>query len=527
MANEVVGHGQHNYLSIVAIALQIISTGFLAVRLYSRFSRKSGKAGTDDAFLVLGWLFGTTLTVFGIIGSLYWGYNRHIFDVPVSEYAHAAFSGWLIELFFILATSLNKISVLLLYLRLINIFNNRNLLWAIRACLAFVVVYMLIFTILPLAKCTPISANWGMYDPTYTKSYACIADTVTWPVASALSAATDLAAVIIPLVILSGLRKPMKQKIGLYSVFAVGFLVVGAGIARTILVTQLVEAREDFTWIGGLTILASLFEYHLALICACAPSLRQIFLEITHTITARAADIAEKPQTFETPESQIAFGSPSLSEIHTSGLGPGFGGPPRAMSPLVAVAYELGQPGIPIHLDLTPQSPLSFPSSVWRSTTPNTIDRLELRSSGLSSRFTIWSGLRTTRNSVLDPELGHSVASLGSLKDEVPDLPAIFRPLATPIFASSPISLSHGSTIMQPDPAMVPGFVACRSCGKYHAHGFSHADDTARNSGSGAWWRYSKSKMTSSLWQRRESQSTFFREGDDSSEGIASPPDSP
>lgn len=114
----------------------------------------------------------------------------------------------------------------MLYLRLINIFNNRNLLWAIRSCLAFVVIYMLVFTIIPLAKCTPLSANWEMYDPSYTKSYTCIADTITWPVASALSAATDLAAVIIPLVILSGLRKPMKQKIGLYSVFAVGFLYV-------------------------------------------------------------------------------------------------------------------------------------------------------------------------------------------------------------------------------------------------------------------------------------------------------------
>lgn len=85
---------------------------------------------------------------------------------------------------------------------------------------------MVIFTIIPLARCNPISANWDMFDPEYTKPYTCIADTVTWPVASAVSAATDLAAVIIPLVILSGLRKPMKQKIGLYSVFAVGFVYV-------------------------------------------------------------------------------------------------------------------------------------------------------------------------------------------------------------------------------------------------------------------------------------------------------------
>jgi hypothetical protein len=56
MADDVVGHGHHNYLSIVAIALQVLSTIFLVLRLYSRFSKKSGKAGTDDAFLVVGWV---------------------------------------------------------------------------------------------------------------------------------------------------------------------------------------------------------------------------------------------------------------------------------------------------------------------------------------------------------------------------------------------------------------------------------------------------------------------------------------
>lgn len=89
---------------------------------------------------------------------------------------------------------------------------------------------MLVFTVIPLAKCTPLSANWDMYDPTHTKPYKCITDRVTWPVAAAISAATDLAAVVIPLAILNGLRKPMKQKIGLYSVFAVGLMYVWLSI---------------------------------------------------------------------------------------------------------------------------------------------------------------------------------------------------------------------------------------------------------------------------------------------------------
>lgn len=85
---------------------------------------------------------------------------------------------------------------------------------------------MLIFSIIPLAKCQPLAASWDSYDPTYMKPHKCINDGIVWPMAAALSAATDLAAVVIPLVILSGLRKPMMQKLGLYSVFAVGFMYV-------------------------------------------------------------------------------------------------------------------------------------------------------------------------------------------------------------------------------------------------------------------------------------------------------------
>jgi hypothetical protein len=177
------------------------------------------------------------------------------------------------------------------------------------------------------------------------------------------------------------------------------------------------------------------------------------------------------------------------------------------MSPLVAVAYEPGHPGIPIHLDLTPQSPLNFPSAVFRRP-----ESMSMRHSGLSSRFTMWTGLRTTHTTILDAELGHSVASRESIEDEVPDLPDIYKTSASPIMSARAFS----------DPAMSPGFVACRGCGKYHEHGFRHTNE--RKSGSGAWWRAGSVR---SKWTRRESQSTFFMEEDESSSGIGSPPMSP
>jgi hypothetical protein len=190
------------------------------------------------------------------------------------------------------------------------------------------------------------------------------------------------------------------------------------------------------------------------------------------------------------------------------------------------VAYEPGHPGIPIHLDLTPQSPLS-PSSPTLSRP----DRLFLRSSGLS-RFTVWSSLRTTGTSLLDPEMGSYPVSRNSIVDSVPDLPTIhkapasprtpFRVSANPSLAPSVVACRVPASPFRAsaDPAMSPGFVACRECSQYHKHGFSHAEE--RNSGSGAWWR---SSGVRNKWKRRESQSTFFISEDESS--VASPPTSP
>lgn len=132
--------------------------------------------------------------------------------------------GWICQILFILSTSFTKISVLLLFERLIRPLQDRKLLWTIRGAVAFVSVFLIAFFIVPFAACQPFSSLWLRVEPNYHGSYHCADVKISLPIAAGVSALTDLAAVVIPLVVLWSLQRPSQQKAGLYAVFATGFL---------------------------------------------------------------------------------------------------------------------------------------------------------------------------------------------------------------------------------------------------------------------------------------------------------------
>jgi hypothetical protein len=59
--------------------------------------------------------------------------------------------------------------------------------------------------------------------------------------------------------------------------WALIFSVVIAGIVRTIFLCQVDSSNPDKTWLGFTVIAAGTIEGNLAIICACAPSLRSCF----------------------------------------------------------------------------------------------------------------------------------------------------------------------------------------------------------------------------------------------------------
>jgi hypothetical protein len=206
------------------------------------------------------------------------------------------------------------------------------------------------------------------------------------------------------------------------------------------------------------------------LICACAPALRPVLSrEVVPRLKNMRSFVSDsKWRHFEDSlfraspeinEGPTRVRSPSFDAVHRLGLAspasiPAFNG----VGSFVASAYETDP--IREHWDMetrpeTPKTPtLTHPGRI-------------LRLSGLSrmSRSTTASRIRGKAAEVLGT--GDLISDNStSDSDGVPEFPP------------------------ELDPALNPKFVACRGCGGYHEHGFSHtAPLPKRTSGTRGWWK--------------------------------------
>ena len=123
--------------------------------------------------------------------------------------------------------------------------------------------------------CRPLSAYWKSYNYSYNREFTCIDGNVLTPISGVLSIISDLYAVVLPFLMLRhySLEVPRRQKIGLNIIFALGTIVAGCGIARTYYLWE-INHTYDTSWTGFNLFVWSLLECHLAVIFACAPSLR-------------------------------------------------------------------------------------------------------------------------------------------------------------------------------------------------------------------------------------------------------------
>jgi hypothetical protein len=198
---------------------------------------------------------------------------------------------WLCELAFLVATCCTKISVLLFYRRLVGGTYSKKWLYATYAAIIFTAMYTLAFILALVFNCQPTEAYWKAYSVTYTKQWHCTDTTSLNPLSGVLSVVSDAYSVLLPMGMLRHFDIPTRKKMALNAVFALGFLVVGAGIARTYYITQLGRSY-DITWVGYNVFIWADLELQLAIICASAPALRVLFRKYLSDPISRAVGSA-------------------------------------------------------------------------------------------------------------------------------------------------------------------------------------------------------------------------------------------
>lgn len=84
---------------------------------------------------------------------------------------------------------------------------------------------------------------------------------------------------LLPMPLIRSLLKiPTRQKISLMAVFALGIFVVACTVVR--MTTFETGTGLDTTYDGGITLLWSIIETNVAIICACLPLLRPLFARL-------------------------------------------------------------------------------------------------------------------------------------------------------------------------------------------------------------------------------------------------------
>ncbi|KAI7464523.1 hypothetical protein KC357_g7895 [Hortaea werneckii] len=239
------------WLPEFAIVFLAVSTILVAGRLYERGMKRAGGWGLDDVLISSGWLFSCGLSIVACIDGSWYGLGRHTWDVRREWYSGAALMGWLAQVLFLTSTCCTKCSVLLFYRRMVK--DTGRWKYAIWTAIGLTAAYWAGFLLAYCLICRPLNAYWLSYNQGYDEPYQCIHGDVLTIFVGALSVISD--------------------KVALDIIFSLSIVVAGAGIARTYYLWK-INRTFDTSWVGFDLFTWSLVECHLAIIFACAPSLR-------------------------------------------------------------------------------------------------------------------------------------------------------------------------------------------------------------------------------------------------------------
>ncbi|KAL2825646.1 hypothetical protein BDW59DRAFT_161606 [Aspergillus cavernicola] len=273
--NYINPHTRGGAVLIVSIILTILSTIITVLRVYTRL-RITCTAGLDDVLIVLSLMFGIAMAVIISLATQQYGWNRHVWDVPLEWLPTISKLNLTFQIIFSLSCSLTKLSLLWFCRRLFGTGSKGSRsFFNISMIVGMVVVFIssALFILFSIFQCRPIHAYWDL-EPQYP--YHCLNTGAIVFSASVINIFTDVLTTILPLPLIWKLKMPTRQRVAVISIFALGIVVDVAGSIRTVYVWKSMIASWDTTWEAWPVLLAATVEINLGLICASAPALRPL-----------------------------------------------------------------------------------------------------------------------------------------------------------------------------------------------------------------------------------------------------------
>lgn len=241
---------------VVYLTMTVISTIVLGLRLYTRIFIRS-MMGLDDALVVLSWI-GCIAWLVVCFQSFQYGFGQHIWNVTPEQMLNYTKMLVGIMVVYVWTPALAKLSLLALYYRLNP---DRKIRSCIYALSVLIIGYSLAITIVAAGPCNP---------QTHTDQ-KCLTDLNLFM--AIINILTDAMILCLPIPMLHALMLPLKQKVLLGLVFALGSGVIVISTVRIIYVYNYIS-NPDATYYQAAACIFSTVELNGGVICACIALLR-------------------------------------------------------------------------------------------------------------------------------------------------------------------------------------------------------------------------------------------------------------
>jgi hypothetical protein len=240
----------------------------------------------------------------------------HIWDVDFTLFTIQRKLILTIEVLFVLATGLVKVSILLFFRRL----GSRGVSKAFRittwVAIGFTIASTVAFFISPLAGCRPISAYWEQSDVINIiqgVKYNCNNEGAAITAAGVISTVQDLITALLPNFIYWKAQIPFRQKAALMAIFATAYGVAAFGALRTHATWVLFYKTYDVSWQLWEIWNWTLLELHIGVICANVPALKVFVKRYLNIKTIVANQQAQSPQAKSSQAKSSQTGSKASS----------------------------------------------------------------------------------------------------------------------------------------------------------------------------------------------------------------------
>ncbi|KIW85823.1 hypothetical protein Z517_01215 [Fonsecaea pedrosoi CBS 271.37] len=275
--------------SAVPIVVTVLATVFVAARFYTRaWLVRSIKQ--DDWWILAAWIFAVGFST-SICVAVRYGLGKHKQDIPDDDFSALRKAEYAFAILYNPSLMLTKTSIIVFFLSVMSKDVDPVFKWCNWLTLAVVNIAGTALTFFNIFQCSPVAAGYLYPQP----ENATCTDIVTLYLSSApLNIITDIAILLLPMPILTGMRLPRKQKIILVATFSFGAFVAVVDVVR---IAYLQEASlnrlkvvdgtggnpsrivedNDFSWYASLSFMWSAVEVCVGIICACVPSLKPLF----------------------------------------------------------------------------------------------------------------------------------------------------------------------------------------------------------------------------------------------------------